>query len=97
MQALSDVFRNRIISSGISPARLPNLNPCDFSFWGCLKGKIYNSNPRTEEELKENFVGKLQNSCRTASKGKSELLPPVPGMSTCRGAAFSTHPVNCEL
>jgi hypothetical protein len=25
-----------------------------FFFWGCLKGKVYNSNPRMEE-LKENI------------------------------------------
>jgi hypothetical protein len=54
MQALSDVFGDRIISSGIWPPRSPDLNPCDFSFCGCLKEKFYNSNPRTEE-LKENI------------------------------------------
>jgi hypothetical protein len=43
MQALSDVFRIRIISSGIWPAHSPDLNPCDFFFWGCLKNKVYNS------------------------------------------------------
>jgi hypothetical protein len=32
MLALSDVFCNRIISSGIWPARSPDLNPCDFFF-----------------------------------------------------------------
>jgi hypothetical protein len=54
MQALSAVFGDRIISSGIWPARSPDLNPCDLFFLGCLKDKDYNSNPRTEE-LKENI------------------------------------------
>jgi hypothetical protein len=49
MQALSDVFGDRIISSGIWPAHSPDLNPCDFFFWGCLKDKVYIINPRTEE------------------------------------------------
>jgi hypothetical protein len=59
MQALFDVFGDRIISSGISPARSPALNPCDFFFWACLKDRVYNSNPRMEE-LKENIHWKLQ-------------------------------------
>jgi hypothetical protein len=61
MQALSDVFGNRIISSGIWPARLPDLNPCDFFFfWGCLEDKVDNSNLRTEE-LKENIRREIAN------------------------------------
>jgi hypothetical protein len=55
MQALSDVFRNRIISSGIWPARSPELHPCDFYFWGYLKGRVYHNNPRREEGQKENI------------------------------------------
>jgi hypothetical protein len=45
MQDLSDVSGDRIISCDISPARSLDLNPCDFFFWGCLKHKVYNSNP----------------------------------------------------
>jgi hypothetical protein len=41
MQALSDVFGDRIVCSGIWPTRSPDLNPCDFFFWGCLKDKVY--------------------------------------------------------
>jgi hypothetical protein len=40
MQALFDAFGDRLISSGIWPARSPDYNPCVFFFWGCLKGKI---------------------------------------------------------
>jgi hypothetical protein len=54
MQALSVVFRDRIISSGIWPTRSPELENCDFFFWGCLKDNVYNSNPQTEEQ-KENI------------------------------------------
>jgi hypothetical protein len=35
-------------------------NPCDFFFWGCLKGKVCNSNPRTEE-LKEDIRREIAN------------------------------------
>jgi hypothetical protein len=39
IQALS------IIGSGIWLACSPDLNPCDFFFWVCLKDNVYNSNP----------------------------------------------------
>jgi hypothetical protein len=60
MQALSDVFGDRIISSDIWPARSPDLNLCGFFFWGCLKDKVYSNNPR-KEELKENIRRKISN------------------------------------
>jgi hypothetical protein len=52
MQALSDVFGDKIISSGVWPARSPDLSPCDSFFWCCLTDKIYNSISRKEELLK---------------------------------------------
>jgi hypothetical protein len=61
MQALSIVFKDRIVSSGIWPARSPDLNPCDFFFWGCLNDKVDTSNPRMEEELKENICKEIAN------------------------------------
>jgi hypothetical protein len=61
MQALSDLFRNRIISSGIWPACSPNLNLCEFFFWHCLEDRAYNSNARMEEELKENICWEIAN------------------------------------
>jgi hypothetical protein len=67
MQALSDVLRDRIISSGILPAYSSDFNPCDLFFWGCLKDKVYNSNQM--EELKENIHREIANSkysCRKA-------------------------------
>jgi hypothetical protein len=86
-------------------------DPCDFLFWVSLKEKVYSSNPRTEEGLKQNirreisyipaenqkktFVGKFH-ICRESSEGKSKPLPPVRGMSTYRGTVFSTPPVICE-
>jgi hypothetical protein len=60
MQALSDVLGDRIISSGIWTERSPDLNPCDFLFWDCLKDKVYSSNHRTEE-LKENIRREISN------------------------------------
>jgi hypothetical protein len=38
MQALSDVFGDRIIGIAVWPAHLPGLNPCDFFFLYYLEG-----------------------------------------------------------
>jgi hypothetical protein len=45
LQALFDVFGDRIIRSGIWPARSPDLNPCNFFLKSCLKDKVYSNNP----------------------------------------------------
>jgi hypothetical protein len=33
-----------------------------FFLWGYWKGKVYSSNPRTEEELKENILREISNT-----------------------------------
>jgi hypothetical protein len=60
IQALSDVFGDRIMSSGIWPARSPDLNPYDLLYWGRLKDNVYDNNPSTEE-LKENICREITN------------------------------------
>jgi hypothetical protein len=58
-------------------------NACDFFIWGCLKYKVYSSNPWIEEEPKRKYsYDNCKYSCRTASKGKSEPLLPVWRMFT---------------
>jgi hypothetical protein len=96
MQVLSDVFGNKIISSGIWSARPPDFNPCDFFFWGYLKDKVTTVTPE-QKKYKKIFIRNCKYSCRIASKGKSQPLPLVSGMSTCMGTAFATLPVICEL
>jgi hypothetical protein len=91
------IFGDRIISSGIWPARLPDLNPCDFFFWGCLKDRVYSSNPLNRRTKRRHSEGNCKYSCRTSSKGKLEPLPLVRGMSTYRGTAFLIPPVISEL
>jgi hypothetical protein len=52
-QALSDVFEDRVINAVFGQ----HVHPIHaiFFFWGCLKDRVYNSNSRTEEEIKENI------------------------------------------
>jgi hypothetical protein len=72
--------------------------PCDFS-WGCVEDKVHNITappPNARTKIKYS-LGNCKYSHRTATKGKSEPLPPIREMSTCRRAAFSTLPVIGEL
>jgi hypothetical protein len=74
MQALSDDFRDRIISSDIWPACSSDLNPCDFLFWNCLKDKVYNSNPQMEE-LNENVHREIANILAEQLQRLNQNLP----------------------
>ena len=52
---LREMFPSRLISlrGDIGwPARSPDLTPCDFFLWGCLKTEVYNHRPQTLEALK---------------------------------------------
>lgn len=56
--------QERIISRGFDqewPARSPDLNPCDYFLWGCLKSKVYLEKPRTLDELRH----AINRCCRT--------------------------------
>jgi hypothetical protein len=91
MHVLSDVFGDRIISSGIWPACSPNLNPCDFFFWGCLKDKVYNSNPQTEEELKENIHREIADiPAEQFQMVNQNLFPSVRNVYMLRDSIFNT-------
>jgi hypothetical protein len=58
-----------------------------FLFWGCFKDKVYISNPRIDEVLKENI---LANIPANGFKGCDEYL-------RLERTTFSRSPVNCEL
>jgi hypothetical protein len=45
MVALSIVFRDRIVHSGLGPACSHNLSSCDFYLWGTIKQNLYRSDP----------------------------------------------------
>lgn len=51
METIENVFSDRVISTGLWPARSPDLSACDFYLWGNLKQKVYKNNPRTVEAL----------------------------------------------
>jgi hypothetical protein len=50
----------RTVSKGLWPARSPDLSKCDFCLWGYLKGKAYESNPHTLDELRKNMLNAIQ-------------------------------------
>jgi hypothetical protein len=47
--------KERTVSKGLWPPRSPDLSSRDFYLWGYLKGKVYENNPRTIDQLKENI------------------------------------------
>jgi hypothetical protein len=58
MRVLNEMFPARVMSPRGNierPARLPDLNACDFSLWGYFKSKVYEKKPRTTEDLKQNI------------------------------------------
>jgi hypothetical protein len=70
MEELRQVFGDRIISCGLWPARSPDLNPCNFYLWGNLKQKVYETNPHTIEEPKEN----IRNEVSAISPGELRVI-----------------------
>jgi hypothetical protein len=62
MRVLNKMFPTRMISRSGNiewPARLPDLNACDFFLWGYLKNKAYEKKPRTMVDLKQNIRDKV--------------------------------------
>lgn len=58
MDYLKQTYPGRLISLGgnvLWPPRSPDLSPLDFYLWGYLKGKVYDNNPTTLAQLKENI------------------------------------------
>jgi hypothetical protein len=59
LQVLEDISGNRMISRGIWPAR-SDLTPPDYYLWGALKGKVFENNPHTVDELKAAITTHIQ-------------------------------------
>ena len=58
MNAVRELFPEKNISRNGTipwPPRSPDLSPCDFFLWGYLKSVVYNTNPNTVTQLKENI------------------------------------------
>jgi hypothetical protein len=55
INALAEVFGEQVLSQGLWPTCLHDLNPRDFHLWGMLKDKLYGKNPHSLQEVKENI------------------------------------------
>jgi hypothetical protein len=71
-QVIREVFGERVISDGLWPPRSPDLTPCDFYLWGNLKERVYQTNPRSLEDLKDGI-------CREISRISTAELKRVHG------------------
>jgi hypothetical protein len=61
MEALHEIFGERIISRGLRPPHSPDLSVCDFYLWGKLKKNVYRNNPRTLEALENEIRSVIHN------------------------------------
>jgi hypothetical protein len=52
-------YRTVHVGRFVAP-RSPDLSTCDFYLWGYLKGKVYETNPHTLDELKENIRSAIE-------------------------------------
>ena len=59
LDAIREVFDDRIISRGLWPSRSPDLTVCDYYLWGTLKNRVYRNNPHSIDELKDNIRAEL--------------------------------------
>jgi hypothetical protein len=50
-----DLTEEQTVSKGLWQPPSPDLSTCDFYLWEYLKGKFYESNPHTLDELKKNI------------------------------------------
>lgn len=60
---LREVFGNRVLGLGFCqewPPRSPDLTPCDFFLWGCIKNHVYSSPPATLEILRERIESEFE-------------------------------------
>ena len=61
------------------PPRSPDLTPMAFFFWGVVKNRVYERNPHTMNELKDNISGAFseidgdRNLCHTVSECSGQI------------------------
>ncbi len=60
MAFLSGFFDDRLITRDRWPARIPDLLPCDFFLWGCMKDHVFATNPTSIEDLKATVTTVIQ-------------------------------------
>ena len=57
---LRSKFKDKFMDKKRWPSRSPDLNPCDFYLWGYLKSKVYNTLPKSLDELKINIEREIK-------------------------------------
>ena len=65
---LQTIFGSRIISKNLWPPKSLDLALLDIYLWGAMKNKIYCSNPRSINELKETITDYIQKVDNTVLK-----------------------------
>lgn len=74
---LKEMFPGKLISRRGDihwPPRSPDLTPNDYFLWGYLKSRVYEDNPTTVEQLKQNIVREINSIPRTTCQRVFENL-----------------------
>ena len=58
---LKSNFGEKFIDKKKWPPCSPDLNTCDFFFWGYLKQRVYHSLPKSIQDLKNNIKREIEN------------------------------------
>jgi len=59
MAEIQSFFGDHVISKGLWPPHSPDLTLPDYFLWGYLKGRVYQSKPRTIDSLKANITEEI--------------------------------------
>jgi len=60
MTEIQSFFGDRFILKGLWPQCSPSLTPPDYFLWGYLKGRVYQTKPRSIDALKANITEEIQ-------------------------------------
>ena len=71
----TESFPEMGISHG--PPAPPDLTPCDYFLWGCLKTKVFVTKPRTIADLKQRIQDEVAGD---AARGHEQMQVPTSGM-----------------
>ncbi len=86
---LSSFFDDRLIARDHWPAHSPNLPPCDFFLWDCMKDRVFVTNPTSIKDLKATITAVIQSiDVRTLRKVFQNMIKRAKVCLSVKGGHF---------
>ena len=76
------------------PPHPPDLNPPDYFLWGCLKKRIYNNNPKSLADLKDNIKSEIMKKPIDIIKRVIDNFNTYVRAVICQHGAWIEHIIN---